>query len=40
VNDMPRVSTFPYVAISHDGRNGRHVDPAEDGCDAGVCPVD
>ncbi len=37
VNDMPKRTTFPFVAPAHDGRNSRHVDPNEPGC-AGVCP--
>jgi hypothetical protein len=38
-NDMPRRTTFPFVAPAHDGRNSRHVDPGEPGCAAGNCPL-
>lgn len=39
-NEMPRVGAFPFIAPAHDGRNSRHIDPAEPGCDGGGCPVD
>lgn len=38
-NDMPVRATFPFVNPSHDGRNSRHVDPGENGCAGGPCPV-
>ncbi len=40
VDDTPRRDTFPYVGLAHDGRNSRHVDPGEPGCDGGDCPID
>jgi hypothetical protein len=40
VDDMPARETFPYLAPAHDGRNSRHIDPNEPGCDGGDCPVD
>jgi hypothetical protein len=40
VDDMPVRGTFPYIAPAHDGRNSRHIDPGEPGCDGGDCPVD
>ena len=42
VNDMPVRESFPYVALAHDGRNSRHIDPDEPGCGAAMlddCPV-
>jgi len=39
VNDVPYRERFPYLGLAHSGRNSRHVDPDELGCD-GVCPVD
>jgi len=38
INDRPRVTSFPYVAPAQDGRNSRHIDPGEPGCDGGNCP--
>jgi hypothetical protein len=32
VNDVPYVSSFPYLALAPDGRNSRHIDPGELGC--------
>ena len=39
-NDAEYRETFPYVAPAHSGRNSRHIDPSEMGCDGGTCPVD
>jgi hypothetical protein len=39
IDDMPIGERFPYVAPAHDGRNSRHIDPGEPGCDAGDCPI-
>jgi hypothetical protein len=48
VNDVPYQETFPYVAWAQSGRNRRHVDPGEEGCNPNVintsgdlrpCPV-
>ncbi len=36
-NDVPYLAAFPYIAFSHSGRDGRHVDPTEAGC-TGTCP--
>lgn len=36
-NDAPYRETFPYVGYAHSGRDSRHVDPGEPGCQ-GVCP--
>jgi hypothetical protein len=38
-NDMVARNTFPFVNPSQDGRNSRHVDPGEPGCQD-TCPVD
>lgn len=38
-NDVDYLPAFPYVGYAHSGRNSRHVDPGEAGCDAGDCPV-
>jgi hypothetical protein len=38
VNDNPIPDTFPYMAPANSGRNSRHVDPGEPGCNGGVCP--
>jgi hypothetical protein len=44
VDDMPVRDSFPYVAPAHDGRNSRHVDPGEQGCETTAgpieCPID
>jgi len=32
VNDLPYVSSFPYLAFAPDGRDSRHIDPGELGC--------
>jgi hypothetical protein len=32
VNDADYPADFPYLGLAPDGRNRRHVDPAEDGC--------
>jgi hypothetical protein len=39
-DDTPIEELFPYVSPAQDGRNSRHIDPGEPGCDAGDCPVD
>jgi Domain of unknown function (DUF4331) len=39
IDDMPVGETFPYVAAAHDGRNSRHIDPGEPGCESGDCPI-
>ncbi|MGF1525529.1 MAG: DUF4331 domain-containing protein [Candidatus Competibacterales bacterium] len=36
-NDVPYLTTFPYVAPALSGVESRHVDPGEPGC-TGVCP--
>lgn len=41
VNDVPYLSTFPYVGYAPSGRDRRHIDPSETGCTAGAgapCP--
>ena len=47
-NDAPYQETFPYVAWANSGRNRRHIDPGEPGCNPSVvsktsdrtpCPV-
>jgi hypothetical protein len=40
IDDTPREELFPYVAPAQDGRNSRHIDPGEPGCDGGDCPID
>jgi len=42
VNDLPYPEVFPYLANGQDGRDSRHVDPDEAGCDGqgGTCPID
>jgi hypothetical protein len=43
VNDMPYPAAFPYLANGQSGRDSRHVDPNEAGCDGqttGICPID
>jgi hypothetical protein len=39
VNDLPYLSTFPYVGYSPSGRDRRHIDPTEPGCTGGVGPA-
>ena len=42
VNDMPYPEVFPYLADGQSGRDSRHVDPDEAGCDgqpSGICPI-
>ncbi len=42
INDAPYRTSFPYLANAPDGRNSRHVDPGESGCNGvpgGICPV-
>jgi hypothetical protein len=36
VNDVAFPATFPYLALTPSGRDGRHIDPGEPGCTAGV----
>lgn len=36
-NDKVYQETFPYVGFAQSGRNSRHIDPGEMGCD-GICP--
>jgi len=38
-NDVPYQETFPYVGFAQSGRNSRHVDPGEPGCNGGNCPT-
>jgi hypothetical protein len=38
-NDTNYQPSFPYLGYAWDGRNSRHVDPGEAGCNGGVCPV-
>ncbi|ADJ27835.1 DUF4331 domain-containing protein [Nitrosococcus watsonii] len=38
-NDTAYQETFPYVGFAQSGRNSRHIDPNEMGCD-GICPED
>jgi hypothetical protein len=38
-NDVPYQETFPYVGFAQSGRNSRHVDPGEPGCNGGNCPI-
>ena len=44
VNDVqPYRTSFPYLNNAHSGRDSRHIDPGELGCDGtptGQCPVD
>jgi hypothetical protein len=40
IDDTPLEELFPYVAPAQDGRNSRHIDPGEPGCDGGDCPID
>ena len=44
VNDVqPYRTSFPYLNNAHSGRDSRHIDPGELGCDGtptGICPVD
>ena len=40
IDDTPVQGLFPYVAPAQDGRNSRHIDPGEPGCDGGDCPID
>ena len=37
-NDVAYQAIFPYVGFAQSGRNSRHVDPGEPGCD-GTCPT-
>ncbi|HRX71747.1 MAG: DUF4331 domain-containing protein [Candidatus Competibacteraceae bacterium] len=39
VNDVPYRESFPYLGLAHSGRDSRHVDPGELGCES-VCPLD
>ncbi len=39
VNDVPYRESFPYLGLAHSGRNSRHADPGESGCED-VCPLD
>ncbi|MCP5158036.1 MAG: DUF4331 domain-containing protein [Gammaproteobacteria bacterium] len=39
VNDVPYRESFPYLGLAHSGRDSRHVDPGESGCE-GLCPLD
>ncbi len=38
-NDTSYQPSFPYLGYAWDGRNSRHVDPGEAGCNGGICPV-
>ena len=38
-NDVPYRENFPYLGLAHSGRDSRHVDPDEPGCE-GICPLD
>ncbi|HSA92992.1 MAG TPA: DUF4331 domain-containing protein [Terriglobales bacterium] len=38
-NDASYQPSFPYLGYAWDGRNSRHVDPGEDGCNGGTCTV-
>lgn len=38
-NDTNYQPSFPYIGYAWDGRNSRHVDPGEAGCNGGICPV-
>jgi hypothetical protein len=38
-NDFAYRHVFPYLANAPDGRNSRHIDPGEAGCNGGTCPV-
>ncbi|HXE90842.1 MAG TPA: DUF4331 domain-containing protein [Terriglobales bacterium] len=38
-NDTSYQPSFPYLGYAWDGRNSRHVDPGEDGCNGGACTV-
>lgn len=38
-NDKPYLSTFPYLAPAHSGRDSRHIDPGEAGCTMGLGPA-
>jgi len=38
-NDAAYQESFPYLGYAWDGRNSRHVDPGEAGCNGGTCPI-
>ncbi len=38
-NDTNYQPSFPYLGYAWDGRNSRHVDPGENGCNGGICPI-
>jgi len=40
INDVPIREQFPYLAPAQSGRQSRHRDPGEPGCQGGSCPTD